>query len=165
MNNGKYDFVCIDSESEECRRDIETHDESKKWGETLECGGANHPNRRRVLLTQSSPFIDGNGHPLDHDTALAVFKVLEYRRLRRHDFCFMAAVASIFIAAICIDVYVKHTDDYIRLHGADEYFPAKSISDCKLKRILYFSGKSREYVCPDGSLVVVGKDVRNSDGK
>ena len=170
----KYDFACIDSESEECRRDIEAHSESKKWGETLECGGVNHPNRRRVLLTQRlSPFVDGNGHPLDQDTTISVFKALEYRRGRYGYFCFMAAMTAILLlstailllsaAAVCVDVYANYINGYVRLHSSDIYFPEKTISDCKFKRILYFSGKSREYVCPDGSLVVVGKDVRNKD--
>lgn len=173
MNNGKYDFACIDSESEECCRDTEAHDESKKWGETLECGGANHPNRRRILQTSNlSPFVDDNGYPLDYETAHAVFKVLEYRQRRWEYPCFMVVMSVILlfsiaillfsIGAICADV--QH--NYIKLHTtADEYYPEKTISDCKFKRILYFSGKSREYVCPDGSLVVVGKDVRNKDGK
>lgn len=162
MNDGKYGFVCIDSESEECRRDIEARNKSKKWAKTLECGGADHPNRRRVLLTQRpSPFVDDNGHPLDHDTAIAVFKVLEHRRERRVHLFFMAIFLFIIIIGAGKGIY-----DYAgRNSNTIEYFPEKKISDCKLKRILYFSGKNREYACPDGSLVVVGKDVRNKNGE
>lgn len=120
------------------------------------------------MMPTISPFVDDNGHPLDHETAIAVFKALEYRRGRYDYFCFISAMTAILLlsaAAVCVDVYTNYINDYVRLHSADIYFPEKTISDCKFKRILYFSGKSREYVCPDGSLVVVGKDVRNSYGK